>query len=429
MDGNIAVKSSAPAEPKLPPPPPKSNLREQVQSLRLPSEDEMQTSAGKRILTFVAIAVLLIGGYVAYRALAGKANPTDNVASPSSQNAARTAEASPAPVASTPTNSINSQPSSAPLASTSAPVASSGEIAHESKGYIIPAHQILVSPKVPGMITVLRIEEGQRVKKDDMLAQLETTDYDADYARAVAAVASAQSKLSELEHGSRKEEVAQSQAELQEAEALRSQLSAEWQRIQQLKKSGVSTQSEYDLAEANYKTTDRRVERLHKAYDLMVLGPREERIDTARAELGLAKADLAKVKWRLDNTTIRAPISGTILIKRAEEGNIVNPVVMNGSYSLCEMADLSDLEVELKVQERDIAKVFKGQKCKVRAEAYPDRVYDGYVSRLMPIADRSQGAVPVRVKVSVPQNEEGVYLKPEMGAVVSFLKGDETASR
>jgi HlyD family secretion protein len=437
MDGNIAVKSSAPAEPKLSPPPPKSNLREQVQSLRLPSEDEMQGSAGKRIVMFGAIAVLLIGGYVAYRALTGKSNSaTENVASSSTQNGARPAEAPPAPAASTPTNSVNSQPSSGPLASTSAPsgngfgsVASSGEIAHESKGYIIPAHQILVSPKVPGMITVLKIEEGQRVKKDDMLAQLETTDYDADYARAVAAVASAQSKLSELEHGSRKEEVAQSQAELQEAEALRSQLSAEWQRIQQLRKNGVTTQSEYDLAEANYKTTDRRVERLHKAYDLMVIGPREERIDTARAELGLAKADLAKVKWRLDNTTIRAPISGTILIKRAEEGNIVNPVVMNGSYSLCEMADLSDLEVELKVQERDIAKVFKGQKCKIRAEAYPDRVYEGYVSRLMPIADRSQGAVPVRVKVSVPQNEEGVYLKPEMGAVVSFLKGDEAASR
>jgi HlyD family secretion protein len=90
------------------------------------------------------------------------------------------------------------------------------------------------------------------------------------------------------------------------------------------------------------------------------------------------------------------------------------------------MADLSDLEVDLKIQERDISKVFQGQKCKIRAEAWPDRVYDGYVSRLMPIADRSQGALPVRVKVNVPAAEEGVYLKPEMGAIVSFLKGDQT---
>jgi hypothetical protein len=84
------------------------------------------------------------------------------------------------------------------------------------------------------------------------------------------------------------------------------------------------------------------------------------------------------------------------------------------------MADLSDLEVDLSIQERDVSRVFKGQRCVVRSEAYPDRIYHGYVSRLMPIADRAKGAIPVRVKVKVPADEEGVYLKPEMGAVVSF---------
>ena len=131
---------------------------------------------------------------------------------------------------------------------------------------------------------------------------------------------------------------------------------------------------------------------------------------------------MAKAQWRLDNCIIRAPISGTILKKNAEEGSLVNPIAMQGFYSLCEMADLSDLEVDLTIQERDISKVFKGQKCKVRAEAFPDRVYEGYVSRLMPTADRAKGAIPVRVKVTVPAEEEGVYLKPEMGALVSFLK-------
>ena len=78
------------------------------------------------------------------------------------------------------------------------------------------------------------------------------------------------------------------------------------------------------------------------------------------------------------------------------------------------------------IQERDVSKIFKGQRCKVRSEAWPDRVYEGYVSRLMPIADRAKGAVPVRVKVQVPAQEEGVYLKPEMGAIVSFLNGPTT---
>ena len=88
------------------------------------------------------------------------------------------------------------------------------------------------------------------------------------------------------------------------------------------------------------------------------------------------------------------------------------------------MADLSDLEVDLKIQERDIAKVKKGQECVAMPEAYqsdPDflkihpKGYTGKVSRLMPTADRGKGAIPVRVKLDIPKEEEGVYLKPDMG--------------
>src|SRR4029079_5363073 len=128
------------------------------------------------------------------------------------------------------------------------------------------------------------------------------------------------------------------------------------------------------------------------------------------------------------NCTIRAPITGTILKKNAEEGNVVNPIAFNGSFSLCEMADLSDLEVDLNIQERDIAAIHVGQQCRVRAEAYLDRIYQGRVDRLMPIADRAKGAIPVRVKITIPAAEEGVYLKPEMGAIVTFLRQPSTVA-
>jgi len=153
-------------------------------------------------------------------------------------------------------------------------------------------------------------------------------------------------------------------------------------------------------------------------------GPRAERIEAARASVQQAQAELSKAQWKLDNCSIKAPISGTILKKNAEEGNLVNPIAFNGSYSICDIADLSDLEVDLNIQERDVSRVFVGQHCKVRCEAYPNRTYEAVVSRLMPIADRAKGAVPVRVKVTVPAEEEGIYLKPEMGAVVTFLQPD-----
>jgi HlyD family secretion protein len=308
----------------------------------------------------------------------------------------------------------------APGAST-APPAAKGDVVLEAKGYIVPAHQILVSPKVNGMIVQLNVEEGRHVAKGDVLAVLESTDYAADFARAKANARLMRERLRELENGNRPEEIKQAEADLHEAEALVPQLEAEYKRTTDLRRRNSVTQLDFELAESRYLAQVQRVERLKYSHKLMQLGPRQERIDVAKAELAQSEADVTKAEWRLGNCTIRAPITGTILKKNAEEGNIVNPSAFNGSFSLCDMADLSDLEVDLNIQERDISVVKVGQKCRVRAEAYPARIYDGYVDRLMPIADRAKGAIPVRVKIRIPAEEEGVYLKPEMGAIVTFL--------
>jgi len=311
-------------------------------------------------------------------------------------------------------------PKEPPPASAGSATASSGNIVLDSKGYIVPVRQILVSPKISGMIVKSFILEGRRVTKGDVLAELEDVDYKADCQRAQATLELARHRLSEIETN-RPKEVGAAEAELEEARAQLAQTSSEFERCKELFKSRTAiSQQEYELAESKYLAQQQRVKRLEYALQLME-SSRLKRIAAAQAEVRQAEAELAKAQWRLENCTIRAPISGTILKKNAEEGNIVNPIAFNGSFSLCDLADLSDLEVELTIQERDIAKVRVNQKCQVRAEAFPDRVYEGVVSRLMPIADRAKGAIPVRVKVTVPREEEGVYLKPEMGALVSFL--------
>lgn len=315
-------------------------------------------------------------------------------------------------------------PATATVAPTVEPtVADQSAVVLESKGYVIAAHQIQVSPKVGGLVVKLDFEEGQRVEKGRILCQLETIDYQAERDRARGNLDAAWERFLELYRGYRPEEIRQAKAELDEAEATRKQLFLDFERNKQLNGQALA-QREREQAESAFRAADRRLENKRLAYRLMLEGPRHEKVQAAWNEVVMSEADLTKAQWRLDNCTVRAPVSGTILTKKAEEGNIVNPSAFsNGlSASLCDMADLSDLEVELKIQERDVAKVAKGQKCRIRCEAYPDRVYHGVVSRLMPIADRSQAALPVRVKVTVPSEEEGVYLKPEMGAVVSFLR-------
>jgi HlyD family secretion protein len=395
------ARSSTPAERA-------TKLSERVQALRMPPLERQPRSAWLPwTLSAVLLAVTAWLGYVVLTAAPSK-NADPSVAADPPSPTAKTAGTQPAS-ASTKTLAAEKEQ----------------KVVLESKGYIIAAHQILVSPKVSGTVTRLTIEEGTRVKKGDILAEVEDIDYRTDFDRCVGELGSAKQKLLELERGNRPEEIAQAKAQLQEVEAQLTQLEADWNRMQQLRKNNVATAADFDATRSKYWAMTRQVERLRFAYSLMQIGSRKERIDGARADVQTADSNLAKAKWKLDNCKIRSPITGTILKKNAEEGNLVNAIAFSGSVSLCELADLSDLEVDLTIQERDVSRVFKGQKCKVRAEAYPDRIYNGFVSRLMPIADRSKGAIPVRVKLSVPREEEGVYLKPEMGAIVTFYKAEE----
>jgi multidrug resistance efflux pump len=383
------------------------SLSDRVRSLRLPDERPEQPAAWSSWLAWGLCALLACStGVFAWLAFAGSSGQAQTPKGETAQGKR--------PIITDPT----------------APPAPPGTVVLESKGYIVPVHQIQVSPKVGGMVVKLNpenfprgeggIKEGRLVKKGEILAVLETIDYEADRNRARGQLDAAWQRFLELYTGYRSEEIKQTRAELDEARATREQLYLDWKRSASMSRTALP-QREFEQIESSYKAADRRLARMESAYALMIEGPRQERIQHAWAEIEQAAADLTKAQWRLDNCIVRAPISGTILTKKAEEGNIVNPVAFNVSASLCEMADLSDLEVDLNIQERDIANVFEGQQCRIRPEAFPKREYSGVVSRLMPIADRAKGAIPVRVKVDVPKDEAGKFLKPEMSVLVSFL--------
>jgi len=392
---------------------PNASLRERVQSLRLPQRVDSGRGGGGGWLPW-ALCLLLAASTASLAARVYTAPPGESLKTGGvqTQHATQKADATPAT-----TNQAAPATNNKP-----AP----GDVVLESKGYIIPAHQIQVSPiEVGGRVLELFVEEGKRFKKGDVLAVLEKTSYEAQVADAVASLAAAEQRHLELQRGFRKEEIEQAKAELNEAQTQLKQAELEYKRNRELRGPALSAR-EFESAEAQYQGMLKKVDRLRLAVALMDMGPREERIAAARAEVEQCKAKLTQARWRLDNCTMRAPIDGTILTKKAELGNLVNPLAFGAtSSSICDMADLSDLEVELDITERDVAKVRKGMPCRIRTDAYPDRGYDGVVDRLMPIANRAKGAVPVRVKIKVPKDEEGLYLKPEMGAVVAFLQSEK----
>lgn len=340
-------------------------------------------------------------------------------------------------------NATNTEPASgnspsksfAPASNTGT-VAEAGAIVLEQKGTLIPPQQIAISPiDVAGRVVELNIVEGKSFKKGEVLAKLEDVNYQAQVAESKANVAATKARfeatklrLSELLPASvRKIEVTQVEEEYKENEALRGRQADELSRLERLGAS--AAERETKQARFDILATDAKLRRLAATLQILKEGPRQERkaaaeadVAAASAEVDVAQARLLQSQWRLDNCIIRAPIDGVALTKKAELGNLVNPLAFGStSGSICDLANLAEMEVEIDVAERDLRKVFDNQDAVVRSEAYPERSYKGYIARIMPIADDSKSVVKVRVKVMLQKNEvPGSFLKPKMGVVVTL---------
>jgi multidrug resistance efflux pump len=222
------------------------------------------------------------------------------------------------------------------------------------------------------------------------------------------------------------DEIKKAEAELEQSKSQLRQYVLDLERATDLYQRHSIAKSDYDLARANKEAKESEVSKLTHALHL-VRGSKDERIAVLQAEVDQDKADKRKADWRLDNCTIVAPSDGTILTKNVEEGNLANPIAFQAAVaaSICTMADLSKLEVDISIQERDIKLVKEGQLCRVVAEGFPDRKpYEGVVLRKMPTADRAKGAIPVRIQIVKLQDDEtpGEFLRPDIGVIVSFLK-------
>jgi HlyD family secretion protein len=148
------------------------------------------------------------------------------------------------------------------------------------------------------------------------------------------------------------------------------------------------------------------------------------RVESARATLKQSEGALDMARAYLDWTVIRSTIDGVVLEKLVDSGELVTPQSFGGnrgpSTALVAIADPKDLQVEIDLNEADLAKVSRGQKCRVSPEAYPDRNYDGYVAEIAPEANRQKGTLQVKVQIQNPDH----FLTPELSAKVDFLAKD-----
>jgi len=276
--------------------------------------------------------------------------------------------------------------------------AAGGQPVLTASGYLVARRQAVVSAKIQGRLQDLRVEEGSVVRKGDVIARLESTDFIAQVERSKAA-------LAEFDANKQRADAAIQRAEADLAENRR-QLSLNTR----LLKEAVVAQDAYDAAVSRVRISEAQLaqSRADRA-----------QIDPQRAG---AAANLAYAQAQLDNTIIRAPFDGTVVKKMAEVGESVAPIppgvnISTASGAIVALADLATLEMEADVSESNVAQLIPNQLADVSVQAFPDKHFKAVLRQVIPTADRTKATV--MVKVTLVDKDD--TLKPEMSAKVTFL--------
>ncbi len=250
-----------------------------------------------------------------------------------------------------------------------------------ASGYVVAQRKAAVSSKLTGRLIALFVEEGDTVKKGDVIARLENDDLQAARDTSKANLEAARASLTQL------------QAELKEARL-------DYERKGDLLERRAIGKADFDVAEARFRAD-------------------QAGIVAQQALIRAAEASLRQAEVNLDYSFIRAPFDAVVLTKNADIGDIVTPIgaAANVQASVVTIADMNSLQVEVDVSESNIGKVRVDQPCEIQLDAMPDTRFRGKVHMIVPTADRSKASV--LVKVAFIDRNAGIL--PEMSAKAAFL--------
>jgi len=253
----------------------------------------------------------------------------------------------------------------------------------DATGYVVARRMATVSAKITGKLHDVRIEEGQHVAENEVIATLDPIDADQqrDLARAQAAAARSQ--------------VDATAAQLRDAEANAARLSA--------------------LAPQQLVSKAQRDQAIAQRDNLRA------QLASVRNNARAAEDSLRIAEQGVDNTIIRAPFAGVVIAKAAQPGEIVSPFSAGGGFTrtgIGTIVDMESLEVQVDVGEAYIGRVQPGMPTEATLNAYPDWKIPGKVIAIIPTADRGKATVTVRVGLDVRDPR----IVPDMGVRVSFLE-------
>jgi HlyD family secretion protein len=276
-------------------------------------------------------------------------------------------------------------------------------------GKIEPITKVEIKSKASGIVKKLYVEYGDKVKKDQVLAELDKEEIQARVEQARAQLEGSSASL----NGTRADlERAKVDAEGPDVPLLK----RAYERAQGMAKDGVVSASALDDAEKNYEMALNK-QNVSKA-QLQVL---QAKIGQAQGQVAQDRANLKQLEEQLGYTTIESPIDGIVLSRDVEIGDAVSSILVLGSSATLVMTlgDTSEVYVKGKVDESDIGKVYLGQPARIKVESFKDKTFTGKVTKISPMGVEKDNVTTFEVRVSI-NNPEGV-LKAMMTANAEII--------
>lgn len=275
----------------------------------------------------------------------------------------------------------------------------------------IEVTDVVISSKGAGQIKVFNIKEGDNVKRDELLLQIDHDLLDIQLRQMNANIEQAEAQLKLLQSGARIEDINMAEEQVRLSKINLDQAEADSERMRNLYETETVTKKQYDDALTRYQQTlnlyNSSLENLDKVKNLI----RPEEIESAKANLkrNIANADL--IKKNIEDCSVKSPVTGIVAKKFVETGEYVNP----GS-SLMKIADLSTAKLNIYINETDLGKIKLGQKAEVKTDSYKDRTYTGVVIYISPEAEftpkniqteeeRTKLVFEVKIEIPNPDNE------------------------
>ena len=276
-------------------------------------------------------------------------------------------------------------------------------------GKVEPITKVEIKSKASGIVKKLYVDAGDRVKRGQLLAELDKEEIEAHVAQAKA-----------------QEEASEASLRATEADMERAKVDAEgvdvptlkraYDRAQGMAKEGVVSVSALDDAQRAYELALNK-QNVAKA-QLQVL---RAKIGQAQAQVAQDRANLKQLEEQYGYTTVESPIDGVVLSRDVEVGDAVSSILVLGSSAtlIMTLGDISEVYVKGKVDESDIGKVYLGQPARIKVESFKDKTFNGKVTKISPMGVEKDNVTTFEVRVSI--NNPGGELKAAMTANAEII--------